>query len=265
MNEELNTLSPFEREALLKQLKITWTFTSNAIEGNTLTLGDTAFIVEEGLTVSGKSLKEHNEVLGHMKALDIIYTLLKNDTFTENDLFLLHKAVQTEILIDYEKPNGAYKCVPNGRWLNIDNRSQYFYYPLPANVEKLMGLWFERFANIDRKILSEEDAIKIYTDMHLSFTSIHPFWDGNGRLSRLISNLPLLKSEYLPIIINNEHRQQYIALLSNYNMTAKPLDDSTENLIEENEAYFDLLDFFTQAYDYSKMLLQNLRDSKPAT
>ena len=262
MNEEFNSLSQFEKEELLKQLKVSWTFTSNAIEGNTLTLGDTAFIVEHGLTVSGKSLNEHNEVLGHMKALDIVYGLLKKEFFTQDDLFLLHKAIQTEIVIDYEKPIGAYKMMPNGRWLNVDNKSQYFYYPHPDHVAHLMKLWFDTFSNIDISPENEEEAVRRYTDMHISFAAIHPFWDGNGRLARLISNLPLLKSGYLPIIINNEHRQEYITLLSTYNLTAKTLNIDTEVLLEKNDAYEAIFSFFKKEYKYAKKLLENLRESR---
>jgi len=94
----MEELTEYEKEALLKQLRIKWIYNSNAIEGNTLSEGDTSFIIENGLTVQGKSLAEHNQVIGHMKALDLIYTMLDKDSIDEEDLFLLHKAIQTEIL-----------------------------------------------------------------------------------------------------------------------------------------------------------------------
>ena len=188
-NKELNNLQNYEKEALLNQLKVSWTYTSNAIEGNTLSLGDTAFIIENGLTVSGKSISEHNEVIGHIRAIDIIYSLLDRDYITRDNLFDLHKSIQTHRLIDYERPNGAYKLIPNGRWLNIDNKSQYFYYPIPDDISHLMELWFDKYGDITPDISSREDAIRIYTNMHISFAGIHPFWDGNGILARLISNI----------------------------------------------------------------------------
>jgi len=258
----MDELTSYEKEALLQQLKVMWTYNSNAIEGNTLSEGDTSFIIENGLTVQGKSLAEHNQVIGHMKALDLIYAILEKDTITEDDLFLLHKAIQTEILIDYERPNGAYKEIANGRWINIDGKKQHFYYPIPEDTKYLMDLWFEKFSIISKKISSKDEAIKIYTDMHISFTSIHPFYDGNGRLARLISNLPLLKNGYLPIIVDSKHRAEYIELLSTYNLSSSQLDNNTTNLIETSNAYLDLIDFFKDEYKNSEEILASLRESK---
>ena len=82
------------REALLAQLRNLWTHTSTAIEGNTLTLGETAFVLEEGLTISGKPLKDHKEVVGHARAIVLIYDLIRRESdLTEKDLFDLHNAV----------------------------------------------------------------------------------------------------------------------------------------------------------------------------
>ncbi len=257
----MNELTEYEKEALLKQLKVKWTYNSNAIEGNTLSEGDTSFIIENGLTVQGKSLSEHNQVMGHIKALDLIYAMLEKDTIDEEDLFLLHRAIQTEVLIDYERPSGAYKVIPNGRWINIDGKDQHFYYPHPDDTKHLMYLWFEKYKNISKKISSKEEAIKRYADMHISFAAIHPFYDGNGRLARLVANLPLLKNGYLPIIINSKHRAEYIELLSTYNLSSLPLDGETTKLIEETNEYLDIIDFFTAEYRNSEELLETLRES----
>jgi len=253
----MNELTTYEKEALLKQLRVKWIFNSNAIEGNTLTEGDTSFIIENGLTVQGKSLFEHNQVIGHIKALDIVYGLLNKDTIQEEDFFLLHKAIQTEILIDSERPNGAYKVIANGRWIN----NEHIYYPHPDDTQYLMDLWFKTFGDMTKTIESKEEAIKIYTDMHISFAGIHPFYDGNGRLARLIANLPLLKHGYLPIIVSSENRAEYIELLSTYNINTKELNDNTKNLIEESKEYFHLLDFFKNQYTNSEELLRILRES----
>ncbi len=257
----MGDLTSYEKEALLKQLKVKWIYNSNAIEGNTLSEGDTSFIIENGLTVQGKSLSEHNQVIGHMKALDLIYEMLNKETITEEDLFLLHKAIQTEILIDYERPNGAYKVIPNGRWIKIEGKDKHFYYPHPDDTKYLMDLWFKSYGNINKKINSKEDAIKIYTDMHISFAAIHPFYDGNGRLARLVANLPLLKNGYLPIIIDSKHRAIYIDLLSTYNLQSQTLNNNTVNFIEENNAYLNLIDFFLDQYNNSEEILETLRES----
>ena len=258
----MDELDSYEKEALLKKLRIKWIYNSNAIEGNTLSEGDTSFIIENGLTVQGKSLSEHQQVIGHMKALDLIYAMLEKERIDEEDLFLLHKAIQTEHLVDYERPNGAYKVTPNGRWIRLDGKDQHFYYPLPEDTQHLMDVWFHHFATIAQPIESKKEAIEVYTAMHVSFGAIHPFYDGNGRLARLVANLPLLKNGYLPIIIDSRDRAEYIELLSTYNLTSDELDNTTTEIVVKNDAYFDLIDFFTLQYKNSEEILNALRESK---
>jgi Fic family protein len=117
------------RDALLIQLRNLWTHTSTAIEGNTLTLGETAFVLEEGLTISGKPLKDHEEVVGHARAIDLIYDLIgRESNLTEKDLFDLHKAVQTERIIDVYKPAGAWKVEHNSTVIIFGDRQIVFEY-----------------------------------------------------------------------------------------------------------------------------------------
>lgn len=262
MGDEFDNLEEYEKQELLKKLKATWTYNSNAIEGNTLTEGDTTFIIENGLTVQGKSLAEHNQVVGHMKAIDLIYKLLDKNTINEEDLFLLHKAIQTEHLVDYERPNGAYKVLPNGRWQKVDGKDKHFYYPHPDFVPHLMRLWLKEFGDISKPIASREDAAKVYTDMHISFTGIHPFWDGNGRLARLVSNLPLLKSSYLPIIIDNRDKEEYKQLQFKYQQKCE-LGSETRQLINRAlPEYQKLLIFFDAQYEHALDLLNEIKESK---
>ena len=257
----MGDLTTYEKEALLHKLRIKWIYNSNAIEGNTLSEGDTSFIIENGLTVQGKSLSEHQQVLGHVKALDLIYDMLETDTLREDDLFDLHKAIQTEILIDSERPNGAYKVIPNGRWINIEGKDKHIYYPHPDDIKHLMALWFKMYENLGKQINSKKEAVQAYADIHIAFAAIHPFYDGNGRLARLVSNLPLLKNNYLPIIIDSTRRATYIDLLSTYNLQAPTLCADTKNLIEKNDAYLNLIDFFANEYRNSEEILQALRKS----
>lgn len=111
----LNFLNGIDKDlwdALLIQLRNLWTHTSTAIEGNTLTLGETAFVLEEGLTISGKPLKDHEEVVGHARAIDLVSDLLQSKTpFMEKALFFLHKAVRTGIIVDVYKPVGGLQAI----------------------------------------------------------------------------------------------------------------------------------------------------------
>jgi Fic family protein len=257
----LDELNIFEKEEFLKHLKITWTYNSNAIEGNSLNYNETQFIIENGLTVKGKPLKEHNEVVGHTRAIDLIFDFIQKDIITQDDIFLLHKAVQTDVIIDIFCPIGEYKVEENGRMINVDNKLKYLPYPSPKNIPYLMKLWFNEFEKI-QKIDTFDECVDIYTDMHISFTAIHPFFDGNGRMARLISNIPLLKSGFLPIIIDNTNRQEYIQLLSNYNLSSKELDKKSTNLIEKNEEYKKLKEFFQDQYKNSTNILEEIKRSK---
>lgn len=208
------------RLALLNQLRDLWTHNSTALEGNTLTLGETAFILSEGLTVSGKSLREHQEVAGHARAIELLYDLLKQDKpITENDLFTLHQAIQTSIVIDIYQPIGAWKREPNGTYaLTSDNNQTFIDYATPSDVPALMTEWLVMLNNALDLTMDAEMALNIYSDLHLAFVRIHPFADGNGRMARLISNLPVLKSGLPPILIDRNRRREYLMALSAYDI-----------------------------------------------
>ena len=257
-----NNLTKVDQKQLKERLKIEWTYSSNAIEGNTISLGDTAFILEYGLTIKGKSIVEHTDIIGHAKAIDIIYELIEQNNITEGNLFLLHKAVQTEMIIDYELPIGAYKVIQNARYIRVDGKLEHKYYPHPNHIKHLMDLWFEEFGDISTPLESFESCVKRYTQMHLAFASIHPFFDGNGRLARLVANVPLLKNGYLPLIVSNEDRQEYIELLSEYNLKSKLLDETTTKLTEENKEYKKLYQFFYDQYKNSQELLDEIIRNK---
>ncbi|MEN8167098.1 MAG: Fic family protein, partial [Pseudomonadota bacterium] len=113
------------QHTLLRQLRDLWTHTSTAIEGNALSLGDTKFILDEGLTVSGKPIKDHQEVIGHAKAIELIYSLIGRE-IVPGDFFDLHKAIQTEIATDIYKPYGSWKLEPNGTYALDDAGKQVY-------------------------------------------------------------------------------------------------------------------------------------------
>ncbi len=206
------------RKALIEQLRNLWTHSSTAIEGNTLTLGETAFVLTEGLTVSGKPLKDHKEVEGHAKAIGILYEMLDKERIIADDLFLLHKAVQTESVVDVLNPVGAWKKENNGTY-HIDSRGKQLFvnYVEPQKVPSLMEKWLDML-NSFAKELSHEDSLIAYTKLHISFVKIHPLADGNGRMARLLANIPVLRAGYPPITISNSKRFDYIKLLSDYQL-----------------------------------------------
>lgn len=234
----LTNLDPDLQKALMIQLRNLWTHTSTAIEGNTLTLGETAFVLQEGLTIAGKPLKDHEEVVGHARAIDLIYALVKEGReLNKTDLFALHKAVQTEVVVDVYKPVGGWKKEPNSTVGVIDEKQIIFEYAPPADVPGLMAGWLDLYRNLNDHVQSgdEKQALDAYVKLHISFVRIHPFFDGNGRLARLVANLPVLKAGLPPIIIPREERKAYIDALSAYHLAVGQIHAGDELLPRQEE------------------------------
>jgi len=259
------------RKALIAQLRNLWTHGSTAIEGNTLTLGETAFVIEEGLTVAGKPLKDHQEVVGHARAIDLLYGMVERSSgITESDLFDLHKAVQTTAVFDVYKPIGAWKKEPNGTYM-VDGDKQVFYeYAAPSDVPALMKKWIDLLNTNVSSTYSREEAATNYANLHMSFVWIHPFFDGNGRMARLVANLPVLKAGFPPILIPKLKRREYILCLSGYELKEGPPKESTSLLPFNDylnsfikfclESWNDSMDLVNQAHKRQKE--REIRDSE---
>jgi Fic family protein len=258
MLDFLKDLDSDLKNALLVQLRNLWTHTSTAIEGNTLTLGETAFVLEEGLTVSGKPLKDHQEVVGHARAIDLVYAYLEQGrTFGETDLFALHKAVQTEVV--------GWKKEPNSTVGVVDGRQVIFDYAPPADVPLLMADWFRLFDELCLSLApgDRQKALSAYVCLHIAFVRIHPFFDGNGRLARLVANVPVLKAGLPPIIIPREERKAYIDALSAYHHAVGQIRAGDMLLPDAgNLAVF--TDFCQKAWQASMDLVDEVRRKQQA-
>ena len=241
--------------SLLNQLRDLWTHNSTAIEGNTLTLGDTHFVLEEGLTISGKPLKDHQEVIGHAKAIELLYRGL-SEPLSESFIFELHKAIQTENIIDVFKPVGAWKIETNGTYAVTEEGSQTFIeYALPLDVPKLMSQLIDYINGIDIETLTVTNAHQYYARIHMGIVHIHPFWDGNGRIARLVANLPLLKAGLPPLVIPQVERRAYIQILANYQIVAGQLD-AISRVWPETKQLKNLEHFCYSAYSTTKSLVE---------
>lgn len=204
------------RQSLLNQIRDAWTHNSTALEGNSLSLGDTKFVIEEGLTVAGKPVKDHQEVIGHAAAITQIYDLLGRGV-TDDDLFALHRSVQAERVVDILKPLGGWKVEPNGTYAVDENGAQVFVeYAAPEHVPPLMAEVLDRVNAARLRPDDPGEAAPAYARIHAGFVSIHPFWDGNGRLARLLANVPLLNAGLPPLMIPKEERRAYIDTLARY-------------------------------------------------
>jgi len=197
--KQLDQLRPLPQE-LVKNLddwlRIELTYTSNAIEGNTLSRQETALVVEKGLTVSGKTLKEHQEAINHAAAWELVKQLAKaGKPISANDILAIHQQILNQI---DDQNAGRYRAVP----VRISGSTVVLPNPLkaPELMEKLVT-WLKSV---------KDSPIRIAAEVHYKLVSIHPFTDGNGRTARLLMNLLLLKSGYPAAIIAKEERLKYL-------------------------------------------------------
>jgi Fic family protein len=210
---------------LLAQIRNLWTHHSTSLEGNSLTLGETDFILQEGLTIQGKPLKDHNEIYGHAKAIERIYQLLNTTKpIDKQDLFHLHQTVLTERIIDIDQPVGQWKTQSNfTTYVNNNNQQIWREYPAPRHIEHLMAQWLDKLNVFFSTVVDQPSAANAYADLHISFVTIHPFFDGNGRMARLLANLPVLNAGLPPIVVPQQDRFQYKRCLSDYQNTVDDL------------------------------------------
>ena len=256
----LKNLDSDLRSALKAQLRDLWTHTSTAIEGNTLTLGETKFVIEEGLTVSGKPLKDHHEVVGHARAIDLVYAMIGKDEIQDTDLFDLHRAVMTQIVVDVYKPVGGWKKEPNGTYFfNEDTNKQDFYeYATPEDTPALMAKWLKEFNQRNSAKHSREKALSAYVALHVSLVNIHPFFDGNGRMARLVSNIPVLKSGHPPILIPSERRRDYINILVKYQLEAG-IPKADKKIVLQGKSFDAFKAFCSESWEISLDLVDQAR------
>lgn len=182
--------NPSLRKELLRAIRNEWTHDSTAIEGNSLTLKDTDFVLSEGLTVSGKPLSHHQEIYAHAKAIELIYATLDKQRLEERDVLLLHQAVLSERIVDIYYPVGSWKVEPNFTYYVRDNKRAQHEYPHPEVIPILMSQWLDCANRWVDRVEARKDAEQSYAELHMKFVAIHPFVDGNGRMARLLANIP---------------------------------------------------------------------------
>ena len=187
---------------LNEQLTIEWIYNSNAIEGSTLSLRETQLILEQGITIGGKSLREHFEVINHQDAIKLVESLAdKQEPLTAFYVRQLHALVLAKI--DDENA-GQYRNVP----VRIVGAAHE---PPPAwDIPAQMDDW----ANWLQAQTGLMDPVTLAALAHHKLVAIHPFIDGNGRTARLIMNLVLLRADYPPAIITRVNRRQYYRVLA---------------------------------------------------
>lgn len=203
---QLRPLTATELKRLREEFMIEMTYNSNAIEGNTLTLRETALIINEGITIGGKSVREHLEVIGFKDALNYMFELVNQpEALNERQIKELHSLV----LMNDMSHRGVYRQVPVKILGSVHETT-----PPYLIAEEMNAL----ISNYQHKLKVEHALIAIAW-LHLAFESIHPFIDGNGRVGRLLLNLELLKQHYLPIDIKFTDRELYYRCFDDYHLS----------------------------------------------
>ena len=227
LKEQLSALRPLPEEALKKiqdALDIEYTYESNRIEGNTLTLQETALVVNEGVTISGKSMREHLEAINHTEAISYIKDIAKQDIeISERTI----KEIHALILHGIDRENaGRYRTVP----VMISGSTHMP--PQPYLIEKQMEDFILRFKQMEKE---KVHPVLIAAYLHDELVRIHPFIDGNGRTSRLLMNLYLLRNGYVIITLkgsNDAKVSYYMALEKSH---TEHLPEDFQKLVVEAE------------------------------
>jgi Fic family protein/DNA-binding XRE family transcriptional regulator len=199
LKTKLDGFRQFDSYRIAQALELEYTFESNRIEGNTMTLRETDLVINEGLTISGKSMREHLEVINHQEAIAYIKDLMqRNSSINEREVLSIHNLILRGI-----QPEDA------GRYRKVQVMIQGSTHmpPQPFLVAKEMEdffIWYETNKSILHPIV-------LAAEMHERLVTIHPFIDGNGRTSRLVMNLVLLQHGYIIANIKGdyENRMRY--------------------------------------------------------
>lgn len=184
---------------------------SVAIEGNTLSLSETSNLIEKGITAGGKSIREHNEVLGLKDAYDYMLQHAKKKTVINSDFIMdMHRILMEKVDLSLA-----------GRFKTERNRAGNTLFPDPYKAKILYEKMCEKYS--DLAYIGSLSPIHLGAKLHYDFVSIHPFTDGNGRMARLLLEYVLRRNDYPGFVISVKQRNDYIESLSQ----AQQKQDST--------------------------------------
>lgn len=230
----LNSYRPLS-DSIVKNLRdeliLRWTYNSNAIEGNTLTLQETK-VALEGITIGGKTIREHFEAINHKEAILYVESLVKdNEPLTEWEI----KSIHALVLKNIDNDNmGKYRninvLISGAEHRPVDH----------LNISDKMSSFMQWYTSVGQTLHPVERAAKV----HVDFVGIHPFIDGNGRTSRLLMNLELMKNGFPPVVIKVEDRLAYYQTLDTAHVSNdyKPFIDLVIKAVEESfEPYWYVL------------------------
>jgi len=239
----LDGLRPLPKAILGKlreRFELEWTYNSNAIEGNTLTLRETMLVLKEGLTIGGKTVQEHLEVTNHKAAIDFVYNLLENRQISEKDALELHALILDKI----DPHNAGFYRRERVRISGSDYSP-----PSPEKVPALMVQMAKSFANEPKGLL---ETIEFSAKIHFDLVHIHPFIDGNGRTARLLMNLFLMRKGFPPaVILKTDRPRYYDALEAAHKSNFAPFLELVARSVERSlDLYLEVLEKPSASTDF---------------
>ncbi len=221
LRNELDSLRPIPEDRinrLNQKLRLDWNYHSNSIEGNTLTASETKAFILYGITAKGKPFRDYIEMRGHNEALKKLENIVHHDLkITENLIKEFHKIILVEPFSGESEINpGEYKTNPNYLYSPTGERVDF---EPPQEVPKLMNElinWLNNHIDPPKRKKKKYDLhpLLIACGFHVRFIQIHPFGDGNGRMSRLFMNLILMLCGYVPAVVKLEKRKEYYTALN---------------------------------------------------
>jgi len=224
LKKQIDDMRPLPEDVegrVMQKLRLDWNYNSNAIEGNKLSYGETVAFLMEGITAKGKPLKDHLDIRGHNEAINFLLSIVRDTRpLSEADIRDLHRMILVEPYeVKAQTAEGfpTTKHITLGEYKTSSNHVQtatgeihYYASPeeTPAKMQELME-WYAEASNNP-----EIHPVVTAALFHHKFVSIHPFDDGNGRLSRILMNLILMQSGYPPVVVRMDDRRNYYALLN---------------------------------------------------
>ena len=245
LKNKLAGLRPLDATAmnrLREDFMIENTYNTNAIEGNKLTLRETALVLQEGMTIAGKPIKDHLEAIGHRDAFEYMISIANDkEPLTEQRIKKMHSLV----LMNDAHYKGVYRNVP------VMIQGAMHTPPQPYLIAPQMEALIADYGDMKRN----KHIIEAIAEFHLRFEAIHPFIDGNGRTGRLIINLELIKEGYLPVDIKYADRDKYYACFDDFHGEKQTADTLAELITAyaaaELERYIKIVEYANEGADHA--------------
>jgi len=222
LKAEIDALRPLDaaqERRTMQKFRLDWTYHSNAIEGNTLTYGETRAFLLHGITAQGKPFRDYLDIKGHHEALDYLTDFVQqNITLTEAHIRELHRIIMVEPKrMPARTPDGqpTTRLIQIGQYKSMPNHvetstGEIHYYATPQDTPIKMGeliRWYRQ------KLAEGLHPLSLAATFHYEFVSIHPFDDGNGRMARILMNLILMQGGYVPVVIQTASKEEYLLAL----------------------------------------------------